>query len=57
MVMFKFLKGASAQPAPSGFKGYTTVGALTFVRAFSDTVTPVQEQKSMYPIHRRKRGR
>ena len=59
LVLFNFLRGASpyVPPTLAEFRGYTTVGPLAFMRAFSPVDTPVQTERSMYPIHRRKRGR
>lgn len=60
LVLFNFLRGASVYvpPAGVGFKGYTTVGPLTYMRAFSPVVVPpVDTGQSMYPIQRRRRGR
>ena len=61
LVLFNFLRGASpyVPPALTGFKGYTTVGPLAYMRAFSPAVPtpPVDTGQSMYPLQRRRRGR
>ena len=59
LVLFNFLRGASpyVPPVATGFKGYTTVGPLAYMRAFSPVDTPVPSEQSMYPTYRRKRGR
>lgn len=62
LIAFGFFKGAQSYVAPTGneFKGYTTVGALAFMRAFSPAggpEPPVPSAQSMYPLQRRKRGR
>lgn len=58
LVMFKLFKGASNLPAGAGFKGYTTVPPFSFLRKLSDSsIPPVVQNTSMYPLHRRRRGR
>ena len=61
LVMFRFLRGGTSTPAPpasTGFNGYTTVGVLAYMRAFSPSDTPpVPSEQSMYPQYRRRRGR
>ena len=60
LVLFNFLRGASpyVPPTPTGFKGYTTVGVLAYMRAFSPVVVPPStDGQSMYPQYRRRRGR
>ena len=56
LVMFRLLLGAESTPPSDSMQGYTSIPALAFARALSNSAAPpTPSEKSMYPLYRRKR--